>query len=285
MHPTPTPCDQVLVYGPPAEPRSEWQQVANLSGQLLDHLEHTGWRDLQPPAPQEQQQQQQQEGEEGCLRLRGGGRTKRKASAAAGEAGAVDADAPIYRPDDVFAATVGQEVEVRRAVVWVCCGGTGRRAVVWVCCGGTGRRAAAGTHFRRELVALVGLLACCRPLLPTCVHCSPCPPLPQVMSAEEGLYGGWFTGTIQRLAGGWALVAYDELREAEGDDSPPLREWFPIPGQRQQAGGPLVGAASGGPDGGGGHTVHGIWENHHLRPAPPPRVGRKGVAQQHWRLP
>lgn len=105
------------------------------------------------------------------------------------------------------------------------------------------------------------------------------------MSAEEGLYGGWFTGTIQRLAGGWALVAYDELREAEGDDSPPLREWFPIPGQRQQAGGPLAGAASGGPDGGGGHTVHGIWENHHLRPAPPPRVGREGVAQQHWRLP
>lgn len=157
--PTPTPCDQVLVYGPPAEPRSEWQQVANLSGQLLDHLEHTGWRDLQPLAPQEQQQQQQ--GEEGCLRLRGGGRTKRKTSGAAGEAGVADADAPIYRPDDVFAATVGQEVEVRRAMVWA------------VCCGGTGRQVAAVAHFRREFVALVGLLACCRPLLSTCMHCPP----------------------------------------------------------------------------------------------------------------
>ncbi|KAI7841298.1 hypothetical protein COHA_004917 [Chlorella ohadii] len=127
---------QVLVYGPPAQPCSEWQPVADLSAQLLEHLEQTGWRDLQPPPARQQQQRQQ--GEEGCLRLRGGGATKRKAAAAAGgQAKGGAAAAPIYRPDDVFEATVGQEVEV--------------------------------------------------------------------MSAEEGLYGCWFTGTIQRLAGGWAL--------------------------------------------------------------------------------
>ncbi len=265
---------QVLVYGPPAQPCSEWQPVADLSAQLLEHLEQTGWRDLQPPPARQQQQRQQ--GEEGCLRLRGGGATKRKAAAAAGgQAKGGAAAAPIYRPDDVFEATVGQEVEVRL------CGVAGGCTPVKLCedCA-MPRPASCCSWFIRSkgLPAVTCMpdpaarLACCcsSQLLITGLLLSPAP---QVMSAEEGLYGCWFTGTIQRLAGGWALVAYDELREAEGDDSPPLREWFPIPGLRQQAGGPLAGAASGGPDGGAGHSVHGIWENHHLRPKPPPRVG------------
>lgn len=102
------------------------------------------------------------------------------------------------------------------------------------------------------------------------------------MSAEEGLYGCWFAGRVQRVAGGWALVQYEELREGEEEGSPHLREWFPVPGQRQAAGGPLAGERGGGADGGGGHTVHSQWETHQLRPTPPADVGRCSLRTCAW---
>lgn len=92
------------------------------------------------------------------------------------------------------------------------------------------------------------------------------------MAAEEGLWGCWFTGSIQRLASGWALVAYDALTETAEEGSPPLREWFPVPGQRQQGDAPLAGAPDGGSDGGGGHPVHSPLGAHQLRPKPPAQV-------------
>ena len=48
------------------------------------------------------------------------------------------------------------------------------------------------------------------------------------MNGEEGLQGSWFTGTIKEVQYGFALVAYDELMEAEDTDTK-LQEWFPLP--------------------------------------------------------
>lgn len=97
------------MYGPPSGPRSEWQQVADLSQQLLEHLELTGWRDLDPP-PQQEQPAGNGSDDGGTLRLRGGGsKRKRPASAAATAAAAPE----IFRPEAAFPAAVGQAVEVR----------------------------------------------------------------------------------------------------------------------------------------------------------------------------
>ena len=124
------PRPQVLVFGPPAGPTSEWQVVADLSVQLVEHLEATDWRDLDPEGGAEQQQQQQQQGsvadadanDEGVLRLRGGGKRRQPAkkqaaggaAAAAAGAGAAE-DGPVCSPEAAFEPTVGQAVEV-------CCG-------------------------------------------------------------------------------------------------------------------------------------------------------------------
>jgi hypothetical protein len=86
--------------------------VADLSQQLLEHLEETGWRDLEPPAPQQQEQQLGTGGDDGSstLRLRGGGsKRKRVASAAAAAAAASE----VFCPEAAFQAAVGQAVEVR----------------------------------------------------------------------------------------------------------------------------------------------------------------------------
>lgn len=180
---------QVLVYGPPAEPQSQWQQVADLSQQLLTHLEASGWQHLeQPPPPPEVHSEGAAEGaaaaadDGGVLRLRGGGSSKRKrgpgaggkaqaaAAAAEGAAGkgaaaASVAEGPVFLQEAAFDAAVGQAVEA--------------------------------------------------------------------MSREVGLEGCWFRGTVERLHHGWALVAFEELTDGDEEGSPPLREWFPVPGQRQ----------------------------------------------------
>lgn len=129
---------QVLVFGPPAGPKSEWQVVADLSQQLLDHLQATGWRDLEQHAGEAAEAA----GGGGVLRLRGGGKRKRPAEkrevteAAHGEQLPADATGqlpeaagaaadgahepaaaagdgqPVFQPEGAFAAAVGQAVEV-----------------------------------------------------------------------------------------------------------------------------------------------------------------------------
>lgn len=82
------------------------------------------------------------------------------------------------------------------------------------------------------------------------------------MSPEEGLDGTWYSGAIRELRHGWALVAYDELKESEAEDSPPLLEWYPLPGQAQ---GP---APEPRPPG----EVHAPASGPQLRPVPPPEA-------------
>lgn len=231
---------QVLVYGPPARPSSEWQQVADLSTQLLAHLEQSGWRELAPPG-----EPAPGAGEAaGCLRLRGGGSGKRKRSSAAGAAAE---EAPIFFLDAAFELRVGDVVEVR--------GWWGKPRGPFAACRLS--RSFARIPFSSQIA----------------LRAAPGNAGLQAMSAEEGLYGCWFAARVQRLAGGWALVQYDELREGEEEGSPQLCEWFPVPGQRQAAGGPLAGERGAGADGGGGHTVHSQWQVHQLRPPPPADVG------------
>ncbi len=82
------------------------------------------------------------------------------------------------------------------------------------------------------------------------------------MSPEEGLDGTWYSGAIRELRHGWALVAYDELKESEAEDSPPLLEWYPLPGQAQ---GPAPEARPPG-------EVHAPASGPQLRPVPPPEA-------------
>lgn len=89
------------------------------------------------------------------------------------------------------------------------------------------------------------------------------------MTPEEGLEGCWFSATIRQLAGGWALVAYAELKESAEDSSPPLREWFPVPGQAQAAPPPR---AAPGADGEPPNAV----EGGAMRPVPPAEVRKTG---------
>ncbi|CAK9206439.1 unnamed protein product [Sphagnum troendelagicum] len=49
--------------------------------------------------------------------------------------------------------------------------------------------------------------------------------LVEVMSEEEGLRGGWFSGKVLMLTEEAALVAYDELLNDDGCSN--LKEWFP----------------------------------------------------------
>jgi hypothetical protein len=97
----------------------------------------------------------------------------------------------------------------------------------------------------------------------------------EVMTAEEGLEGCWFGGTIQDLQGGWALVAYAALQESEEEGASPLREWFPLPGQRQGPPPSQPAGADGQP-----LAAHPAEAAPQLRPAPPPKVRckRQGAA-------
>lgn len=134
---------QVLVYGPPAGPKSEWQVVADLSQQLLDHLRATGWRDLEQHSGGTGLAQGAA-GDGGVLRLRGGGRRKRPAerrevteavhseqspaegtmqlpaganaaAAPPSTAAATGSAQPVFHPDGAFEASLGQAVEVSSA--------------------------------------------------------------------------------------------------------------------------------------------------------------------------
>ena len=87
------------------------------------------------------------------------------------------------------------------------------------------------------------------------------------MTPEEGLEGCWFSATIQQLGGGWALVAYAELKESAEEGSPPLREWVPVPGQAQAAAPPRAKPAA------EGEPPNAV-EGGKLRPAPPAEVKR-----------
>ena len=236
---------QVLVYGPPSGPMTEWQQVADLSEQLLLHLGQTGWQDLDP---QQLQGGGGGDGGDSTLRLRGGGRSKRPAQRKGVEAEAEDgAGVSVHRPEAAFNVAVGQAVEVSGAC---------RLADLHIA--SVGESSMPGPQGQSSLL----------PPLPHPTPCSPChPPLAmgQVMTAEEGLEGCWFTGAIQALSGGWALVAYDELQESEEEGAGKLREWFPVPGQHQAA-------APAEADGGAQHTVHATASGHELRPAPPAKA-------------
>ena len=93
------------------------------------------------------------------------------------------------------------------------------------------------------------------------------------MTPEEGLEGCWFSATIQQLGGGWALVAYAELKESAEEGSPPLREWFPVPGQAQAAAPPRANPAA-------DCELPSAVEGGKLRPAPPAEVRK--VACSAW---
>jgi hypothetical protein len=70
-----------------------------------------------------------------------------------------------------------------------------------------------------------------------------------------------FQGRVAELAAGFALVEYDELVDAEDSDER-LREWFPVPGEHQDAAALPAGRAM--------HAADG----YQLRPRPPPEVRR-----------
>ena len=90
------------------------------------------------------------------------------------------------------------------------------------------------------------------------------------MSGEEGLQGSWFTGTINQLQHGFALVAYDELNVSEDSDEK-LQEWFPLPGAAEEDMGLL------GPT----HDAH-LGPDFQIRPPPPAEVGQKQLPCILW---
>ncbi|KAL4425570.1 hypothetical protein ABPG75_009586 [Micractinium tetrahymenae] len=230
---------QVLVFGPPAGPKSEWQTVADLSQQLLDHLQATGWRDLEQPASLAAEAGAAAlgaAGDGGVLRLRGGGKRKRPAQ----KREVTEAEGGEHPP-----AEDGGQLPTAAAAAAAPEGAAPALAAAEPA-------AAAGQaqpvfHPEGAFEAAVGQAV-------------------EVMSPEEGLVGSWFSGTIRELRQDWALVAYDELKESDAEDSPPLLEWFPLPGQPQ---GP---APEPRPPG----EVHGPASGAQLRPAPPPEECSRG---------
>ena len=84
----------------------------------------------------------------------------------------------------------------------------------------------------------------------------------QVMSGEEGLQGSWFTGTINQLQHGFALVAYDELNVSEDSDEK-LQEWFSLPGATEDSQALLDPT----------HDAH-LGPDFQIRPPPPAEVGQ-----------